>query len=547
VVGAALALRVAWIGAQELWLDEVLSVAKATNPAWLGAPALRANTPPLYYVLLRAWVALVGTSETAVRLPSAVLGAGFVAAILWTAHEVFGRRVAVWAGLVAAVNPIHVYYSQEARAYALLTLALLLAMVTLWRALRDDTTGAWALFAGAALASLYSHYSAVLGLLPGSYLVWAWPGPPAPGRRWRRYGAALGVAGALFLPWVVGKVLLSRGAGADWWVPELWARTPPALALLRSLEVFGLGPEAGLLPIALKQYTVLAYPTLLRVLGLAGLLGAALWLAAPRGAAGLGIAGLGIRKAWLALALAGPLVLPWLVSVLGRPVYLAGRYDQVAFPPVPLLLGLALAKAYAVPRRGPVWAGALALALLGPAAIKLALYYEAPGGGPARAAAAAIDARVNTGDVAILTGSRGLQIAYALTRLGYERAGGVCRKGAGARWFGCPLFPAGREAVFAPGQPEGPSGQRTVREEVGDLVARAATRRGAVWAVFESGAFLVQDGRLLVPDPEAGLVRELERLGLRPAAVPGAPGLFRFAPPAGGGRFAAPRAERTTP
>jgi hypothetical protein len=307
-------------------------------------------------------------------------------------------------------------------------------------------------------------------------------------------------------------------------VPDLWARTPPALAIPRSLEVFGIGPQAGLVPIQLKQYSTLAYPAPLRALGLAGLVAAGLWVAVRWGEG----RGLGHRKAWLVLALGVPLLVLWLVSLLGTPIYLAGRYDQVAFPPVPLLLGLALAKAQETRRRGLVWAGVLALALLGPTTAKLILYYDAPGGGPARTAAAEIHARVSTGDVAILTGSRGLQVAYALTRLGYERVGGVCRSGTGDRWFGCPLFPARREAVFEPLGAEARNGRRTVREEVQGLVANVEPRGGTVWVTFEGGAFIVQEQRLLLPDPEASLVDELARQGRRPVPVPGVPGLFRF-------------------
>jgi uncharacterized membrane protein len=56
---------------------------------------------------------------------------------MWSARQIGGPRVVVPAGLVAAVAPMHVYYSQEARSYALLLLlATLLGLVH--RAVRLD-------------------------------------------------------------------------------------------------------------------------------------------------------------------------------------------------------------------------------------------------------------------------------------------------------------------------------------------------------------------------------------------------------------------------
>ena len=224
----AFLLRVYGIGAQELWLDEAASFHKATSPTWLLNAAFQENTPPLYYLMLRAWLRLAGDSEAAVRFPSALFGTLFVPVAIWIGREMFNRQVGLWSGLFAAVNPIHVYYSQEARAYALLVSALALTYATLWRALQGNTSGRWVLFSTCALIALYSHYSAVLGLLPTALLLILWSGERHRSLTRLRYAAVSLLSVLMFLPWVLESfVWRTHPSTGAYWIPLVWARTPP--------------------------------------------------------------------------------------------------------------------------------------------------------------------------------------------------------------------------------------------------------------------------------------------------------------------------------
>src|SRR6185295_20181805 len=75
IVIMAFLLRVFRIGEQELWIDEAFSFHMATVPTGLWAALRLENSPPLYYLLQRAWVSFAGVTETAIRLPSACFGA----------------------------------------------------------------------------------------------------------------------------------------------------------------------------------------------------------------------------------------------------------------------------------------------------------------------------------------------------------------------------------------------------------------------------------------------------------------------------------------
>ncbi len=523
IVVGALILRLYGISAQEIWIDEAFSWYVATTRG-LRHILLIENSPPLYYLLLRGWVALAGASATVLRLPSALAGTLFVATVLLTGREIFDARMALWSGAAAALAPIHIYYSQEARAYALLVLLLLLNHVLVWRALQTNTWPRWALVSASTLLALYTHYLAVLGLLPSALLLLLWPDRA----RWRRYCTAMLASGLGFSPWVVWSFgLTPRSDAAFDWIRQVWEITPPPLAIPRSLEVFGLGSQAGLPMIFLKQFTRMEFPAFLRILGLVVLVLLALWVAVPWGDRDVGIPGLGKRKTWLGLALVIPLGLLWLISFSYRPLYAPGRYDLVAFPAYTLILGLALAKAQRVRSAGPVVAVLFAMLLLLPIGTKLFRYYHAPPDGDAEATAKVLHAGVADGDVVVFTGLRGTRVLYYLSRLGYEWDSRECRDARAARRFGCRMYP--RETEQMPGVLDARrvlASPDAVRSDVQDYLRVLPPQGGAVWVVLQSGGY--SQGRVFLPNVDALLFRELHRLGLTSLPVQGASGIFWF-------------------
>jgi len=514
IVVLAFCLRLYQLSAQELWLDEAAAWYWATAPDWLAQTVVN-NTPPLHSLLLRGWSAVAGESQTALRLPSVLLGTGFVAAVLWAGCELFTPEVALWGALWAAVAPLHIYYSQEVRAYALLMLALLLTAAAAWRAARRDTTVAWALVSLCATLALYSHYLAGVGVL-ATVAVLRLGRRPAPVRH---YAIALLVSVALFVPWVVASFLMSPHSlqGTEW-IRGMWEKIPPALAIPRSLEVFGLGSQAGLLPLDVKQFGM-EFPTPLRYAGLAVLLGLGVWVVLPWGEAALRIADIGARKRALGVLLFGPLLVLWCASF-WHPVYIPGRYDLVAFPAFPLWLGLALYKLQCQPRGGR-WAAALvALALAVPIGAKLMWYYHPPVRSElhptAVATAHALDARVADGDVVIFTDLRALPVLYQLNQVGVRWHDQYCESSDGRR-FGCRMFPRETEATPAVYDPQRVlRDPGAVREDVRDILWMRRPG-GSVHVVF--GNYAVAHERLAVAPVESLLVTELQRLGFQPVAT----------------------------
>lgn len=529
IVMVAFLLRLYRIGEQELWLDEAFSFHIATMPNWVGS-LLTDTNPPLYYLLLRVWVQVAGQSEAAIRLFSAVLGTLFVIAVIWAGKEFFKPCVGLWSGWFGATAPLHIYYSQEARTYTLLSLALLLTYIMVWRALKKDTLKSWTLVSASALVALYSHYFAILGLLAAAFLFVIWPEKQQIKQLWLRFGGAVFLSGLLFLPWLfLSFVFTPHSSAGTAWIQDVWERIPPLLAIPRSLEVFGLGSQAGLLPITMKQFNYLEFPSSLRHLGLAIILLLGIWVAVPCGEKQLTLAWLAKRKAWLWTLLFFPLVALWLAS-LYKPVYVVGRYDMVAFPAYVILLGLALAKVQSAGR--PILATFVAFILFIPVGTKLFLYYQAPSIPDAQPTARVIHNVVNDGDVVVFTGLRGLPFLYYVHRLGYQWSKGYCDNQVNGKRFGCRMFPretertpAAYDAYRVLNSPE------AVREDMQDFMAMLRSPRSVLWVVFDSSDYYM--GQLTVPKPDSFLVEELKRLGLYPSrlVIDEAPGIFRFEGP----------------
>jgi 4-amino-4-deoxy-L-arabinose transferase-like glycosyltransferase len=164
----AAALRLGTLTEQSFWYDEAFTpvhVLHAGLGATLHSVVHSENTPPLWYLLAWVDVRLFGDGALALRLPSALAGIATVPVAWALGSELAGRRAALIAAALVAVNPLFVWYSQEARAYGLFVLMAALAMLCFVRALHEPTRGRLAAFALSGVA-LLTHYFAVFLLVP---------------------------------------------------------------------------------------------------------------------------------------------------------------------------------------------------------------------------------------------------------------------------------------------------------------------------------------------------------------------------------------------
>jgi mannosyltransferase len=207
----AAAIRLPTLAQQSFWLDEGYTerLLRMSLGGMLRTIPKTESTPPVYYVLAWVWTHAFGLSEFGVRSLSALAGIATVPVAYAVARRLAGRRAAVITGLLLAVSPLMVWFSQEARAYALATLlstVTLLCAVAYLQEERDGWLVGWALAAALGLAT---HYFVVFVVAPEVVLLLLRSRPP---RRNRRLAAAVGFVAVVALA-LIPLALAQRGTG----------------------------------------------------------------------------------------------------------------------------------------------------------------------------------------------------------------------------------------------------------------------------------------------------------------------------------------------
>lgn len=175
VVGLTLlgaVLRFATLGVQAYHHDEIVTASRVLRVGFghaMDAVGFSESAPPLYYALAWLWTQVTGTSEWGLRSLSAFAGVATIPVAYFIGRELRSARTGLLAAALVAVNPMLLWYSQEARAYALLGLFCALSLLFCVRALGEGERGgergdfvAWGVFSALALAT---HYFAVFPLI----------------------------------------------------------------------------------------------------------------------------------------------------------------------------------------------------------------------------------------------------------------------------------------------------------------------------------------------------------------------------------------------
>ncbi len=333
-VGAlAFAVSLIRLTGQALTPDERVTVRSARQSVGGIWHLARTTEAPhfVFYVLMKPWIALVGSSEWLIRFPSTVFGALTALVLTALGTRLYGLRGGVAAGLALTTSYYVVHWWQWARGYSLALLLATLATYGFVRALEGRSrrwTIVWVVAAAAAcwvnlfsVSILAAHAAALVSRRPA---------------RARELWAALVGAAAAVVPIVV--LVATANNGQLDWIPS------PTLHRI----VFQSWDWAGRNPFALVAGAI----------GIAALV----WIAP----------GADRWKAWLlATWLAAPFVLTLALSAV-QPAFDA-HYLATAAPALALLVGAAVVS---LPDRAAVSLGALVGAA---ALLQLVHFYVVPG------------------------------------------------------------------------------------------------------------------------------------------------------------------------
>src|SRR5512146_2727928 len=96
---------------QSLWLDEATSalVAKMSLGDIFTKFLPGDFHPPLYYLILKYWVMVFGSSEVSLRFPSVIFGIGTVYLVYLIGKKLINNKVGIIAALLTATSGLTVY------------------------------------------------------------------------------------------------------------------------------------------------------------------------------------------------------------------------------------------------------------------------------------------------------------------------------------------------------------------------------------------------------------------------------------------------------
>jgi mannosyltransferase len=258
-------IRLAVSASRDFWYDEAFSALVASQDWADTVETIRHDVhPPLYYVLLRAWVALSGNSAGTIRFFSIAFGtltiplAASFTARAWPARTWLPAA----AGLIFAIDPFFVDYSVEARAYSLLASLMLVAGTSLLNGLTRSPHRIgrdWLLFSGGVALGFLTHYAASFAIAAFyAFLVLVARRPEADPSRHRlasyRHLILISLLpAAAFAGWLPTLLhQLGRDTGGLGWVlaPDLWSLPTSLYAFLFGVQsqASGLPPPRELVP-----------------------------------------------------------------------------------------------------------------------------------------------------------------------------------------------------------------------------------------------------------------------------------------------------------
>ena len=172
LVALAMAVRFYGLTASAIWGDEGSSLLLAEyslEDLWFHAA--HDVHPPLYFFMLRGWIELFGDSIFSLRSMSAIPGVVAVGLGVWLTRLIATRRASVLAGILLALLPTAVRYSQEVRMYSLLGVWLLAATLALVYWVRQPERKRYlVVYALLMTAAFYTHYFTALCVL----VHWTW-------------------------------------------------------------------------------------------------------------------------------------------------------------------------------------------------------------------------------------------------------------------------------------------------------------------------------------------------------------------------------------
>ena len=337
IILIALAIRLPGFGESGLWNDEAIVAAVAEQPIPEILEKVRQDAhPPLFFIIqrfVRIGLGFEGWTESGVRAISLVFGILTIPVIFLIGRQMISTRAGVLAAFLLTISPMHVHYSREGRNYMLLMLLVMLAMSCVVSMYRRPSMRTGFISALVFIALVYTHSISLFILAPVGIMLVAFLLKRGDKDSISTLGVTLGVSLVGVLPWLptlfsqvfsISKTS-TNGSGPIEWVQPFWDKLFP-FQLPTSLAAM----SHGSMP-PVDNFVSEIWWTAWLALGVSAVLIFAGWRCRTRW-----------QEPWsgylLVIAGLGSLILLFIASWVGTPVYTIGRVDTIALPAFILLV-----------------------------------------------------------------------------------------------------------------------------------------------------------------------------------------------------------------
>lgn len=171
ILALALVLRLVEALRTPLVFDEIYALLLARmGPSGIFQVLRQDVDQPLGFLVMWAWRGIGGEGELWLKLPSIVFGLVTILAVILLGRALFDAHAGLWAGAILAVNPSHVFYSQQASFPVLVWTLLTLALWSAWRWIAYDERRDGAAFVALAALAIFTYYFAAIVI--AAVLLW---------------------------------------------------------------------------------------------------------------------------------------------------------------------------------------------------------------------------------------------------------------------------------------------------------------------------------------------------------------------------------------
>ncbi|MGB3099942.1 MAG: glycosyltransferase family 39 protein [Solirubrobacterales bacterium] len=194
------------VAGQDLFADELATywIVKTNSlPDAVEAVGTTAEiSPPLGFIL--TWLTTpissrldINLAPELIRLPALIAGIASIPLVYAIGTCTVGRVAALLAAALTTLSPFMIFYSAEARGYAVMMALVLLSTLSLLLAIDRGRRGWWVAYAVFACLAAYTHYTSIFVL--GAQFLWAfWVDP----RARKPLLIATAAAALLYVPWL---------------------------------------------------------------------------------------------------------------------------------------------------------------------------------------------------------------------------------------------------------------------------------------------------------------------------------------------------------